>query len=273
MTVAADKSKFTEEAVHDVMVNIIYGGLLAVMVIFFFLADIASDDYIGDGDSNLDCGDVPVHGGTEIHPEFHDVAGAVAGCGVVDRRCHCCDREYIPALVYGKKPAVAAYDATTEIALAVLATTLTMMVVFVPVAFMKGIVGQFFYAFGMTVAVSVAVSLFVAFTLTPMLSSRWLKEEHEFHQATKNPVYRFTNWWNGIFEKLNLILQKAVGFALNRRALVVTAAVLTFVGSLTIVPMIGTEFVPEYDRGEFFVSFKTSPGTSLVATSDLSRGY
>ncbi len=272
ITVAADKSKFTEEAVHDVIVNIIYGGLLAVIVIFFFLADTRATIISAIAIPTSIVATFLFMGALNFTLNFMTLLALSLAVGLLIDDAIVVIENIYRHLSYGKKPAVAAFDATSEIALAVLATTLTIIVVFVPVAFMKGIVGQFFYAFGITVAVSVAVSLFVAFTLTPMLSSRWLKEEHEFHQATKNPVYRFTNWWNGIFEKLNLILQKAVGFALNRRALVVTAAVLTFVGSLTIVPMIGTEFVPEYDRGEFFVSFKTAPGTSLVATSDLCTG-
>jgi HAE1 family hydrophobic/amphiphilic exporter-1 len=79
-------------------------------------------------------------------------------------------------LSMGKSPVQAALDGTKEIGMAVAATTFSIMVVFLPVAFMSGIIGRFFYQFGLTVAFAILVSLFVAFTLTPMLSSRMLKE-------------------------------------------------------------------------------------------------
>ncbi len=272
VTVAADKSKFTEEAVHDVIINIIYGGVLAVIVIFFFLADIRATIISAIAIPTSIIATFLFMGLLNFTLNFMTLLALSLAVGLLIDDAIVVIENIYRHLSYGKKPADAAFDATSEIALAVLATTLTIIVVFVPVAFMKGIVGQFFYAFGITVAISVAVSLFVAFTMTPMLSSRWLKGEHEFHAVTKNPIYRFTNWWNGIFERMNGVLQRAVHYALNHRVLVVSVALIAFIGSLFIVPMIGTEFVPEYDRGEFFVAFKSSPGTSLVATSELVRG-
>ncbi len=271
ITIATDKSKFTEEAVHDVIVNIIYGGLLAVIVIFFFLADTRATIISAIAIPTSIVATFLFMGALNFTLNFMTLLALSLAVGLLIDDAIVVIENIYRHLSQGKKPAAAAYDATSEIALAVLATTLTIIVVFVPVAFMKGIVGQFFYAFGITVAVSVAVSLFVAFTMTPMLSSRWLKEEHEFHTATKNPIYRFTNWWNGIFERMNAVLQRGLGFALRKRALVVTAAILTFVGSLLLLPLIGTEFIPEYDRGEFFVAFKAAPGTSLQATAELSK--
>ncbi len=206
ITIAADKSKFTEEAVHDVIVNIIYGGLLAVIVIFFFLADVRATIISAIAIPTSIVATFLFMGALNFTLNFMTLLALSLAVGLLIDDAIVVIENIYRHLAQKKKPAEAAFDATSEIALAVLATTLTIVVVFVPVAFMKGIVGQFFYAFGITVAISVAVSLFVAFTLTPMLSSRWLREEHEFHQATRNPVYRFTDWWNGIFEKLNVIL-------------------------------------------------------------------
>ena len=153
-----------------------------------------------------------------------------------------------------------------------LATTFSLVVVFVPVAFMQGIVGRFFFSFGMTVAVAVMVSLFVAFTLTPMLSSRFLREEHAHHEGTKNPVYMLTNVWNDFFDKLNVWYQSTIRYALSHRLLIILIAVVAFFGSFFLVPLIGTEFLPQYDRGEFWVSFKAGPGTTLEETAKLVEG-
>ncbi len=272
IVIATDNSKFTEEAVHDVVVNIIYGGILAVIVIFFFLADTRATIISAIAIPTSIIATFLFMGALNFTLNFMTLLALSLAVGLlIDDAIVVIENIYRHS-AYGKKPGEAAYDATSEIALAVLATTFTIIVVFVPVAFMKGIVGRFFYAFGITVAVSVAVSLFVAFTLTPMLSSRWLRGEHEFHKATKNPIYRFTNWWNQLFERLNDYLQVAVRYALTHRGVVVGAALLTFVGSLMLVPLIGTEFIPEYDRGEFFVAVKSAPGTSLDGTARLTAG-
>ncbi len=271
IAIAADNSTFTEEAVHDVVMNIIYGGVLAVIVIFFFLADTRATIISAVAIPTSIIATFLFMGWLGFTLNFMTLLALSLAVGLLIDDAIVVIENIYRHFAMGEKPADASERATGEIALAVLATTFTIVVVFVPVAFMKGIVGRFFYSFGLTVAASVLVSLFVAFTLTPMLSARRLKEEHA-HKNTRNPIYRFTNWWNGLFDRLNVLVQKIVRFSLQHRLLVLMLATVTFIGSLFLVPLIGTEFVPQYDRGEFFVAFKAAPGTSLAGTAKLAEG-
>jgi len=164
---------------------------------------------------------------------------------------------------FGKDAMQAAYDGTREIALAVLATSLSLMVIFLPVAFMGGLVGRFFSSFGLTVAFSIAMSLFVSFTLTPMLCSRFLVLEHS--EGPDSPAasssksgwaYRFVDTFYGV----------ALRWAMRHRFLMVAACVLIFFSTVPISMALGVNLVPRDDQAEFQVSFITPEGYSLERT-------
>ncbi|SHG38384.1 efflux RND transporter permease subunit [Massilia sp. CF038] len=168
-------------------------------------------------------------------------------------------------LAMGKSHLQAAYDGTNEIGLAVMATTFAIVAVFIPVAFMNGIIGRFFLQFGITVAVAVLVSLFVSFTLDPMLSSVW-----------RDPVkdrFKYVPWLGALMEKVEHGIErmhvwygKVLGLAMRWRKSTLTLALLSFVGSLALVPMIGGEMMPETDQGFIQMQFKTAVGSSLEYT-------
>jgi hydrophobe/amphiphile efflux-1 (HAE1) family protein len=168
-------------------------------------------------------------------------------------------------LAMGKRHYQAAKDGTHEIGLAVMATTFAIVAVFVPIAFMSGIVGRFFFQFGITVAVAVLVSLFVSFTLDPMLSSVW-----------HDPVdgrFRRVSWLGGLMariergvEWLHGIYGSLLAWSLAHRGKVLLIAVASFVGSFFIVPLVGTEFIPEVDRSWTSLRLNTPIGSSLEYT-------
>ena len=133
-------------------------------------------------------------------------------------------------LEHGEDHMAAARNGTAEIGLAVLATSLSIMAVFVPVAFMKGIVGRFFFQFGMTVAFAVLVSLFVSFTLDPMLSSRWVDPDVE-RKGKRHAVARVLDRFNGWFDRTADRYKSLVGWALDHRKAVVGIATAAFVGA------------------------------------------
>jgi HAE1 family hydrophobic/amphiphilic exporter-1 len=166
----------------------------------------------------------------------------------------------------GRDHFTAAGVGTREIVLAVLATTLSIAAVFVPVAFMGGIVGRFFYQFGITVAWAVMVSLFVSFTLTPMLSAWWGVEPHHGDSRNANFVTRgivaFNRWFDNQAEKYRGV----VGWALNHRKSTLGIAAAAFVGSFMLFPLIGGGFMPNSDNSEFVVQFETPEGSSLTYT-------
>ncbi|MGO4475530.1 efflux RND transporter permease subunit [Massilia sp. 2TAF26] len=162
----------------------------------------------------------------------------------------------------GKSHARAAEDGTNEIGLAVMATTFAIVAVFVPIAFMKGIIGRFFLQFGITVAVAVLVSLFVSFTLDPMLSSVW-----------PDPVkdrFKYVPWLGRLMARIDVGIDrvhgwyaKVLGFSLAWRKSTLAFAFAVFAGSLLLVPMIGGEFVPQVDDGYVQLNFKVPVGSSL----------
>jgi len=170
----------------------------------------------------------------------------------------------------GENRVDAAKNGTAEIGLAVMATTFSIVVVFLPVAFMSGIVGRFFYQFGMTIAVAVLVSLFVAFTLTPMLSSKLLQKEKPVRKESRNPITRVLYLWNYIFKKFGNLYGRTLAWTLKHRFLTISAAVVGFVLSIIMAGMfLSNEFLPQSDRSEMYVTFEVMPGSSLERTSEL----
>jgi hydrophobe/amphiphile efflux-1 (HAE1) family protein len=168
-------------------------------------------------------------------------------------------------LAMGKSHLRAAYDGTNEIGLAVMATTFAIVAVFVPVAFMDGIIGRFFLQFGITVAVAVMVSLFVSFTLDPMLSSVW-------RDPVKNR-FKYVPWLGRLMEKVEHGIEalhgsygKVLGLALNWRKSTLTLALALFAGSIMLMGLVGKEMMPQTDRGFIQMRFKTEVGSSLEYT-------
>ena len=167
----------------------------------------------------------------------------------------------------GKSHLQSANDGTNEIGLAVMATTFAIVAVFVPVAFMQGLIGRFFLQFGVTVAVAVLVSLFVSFTLDPMLSSVW-----------RDPAqgrFRRLPWLGRLMEQIerridqvHVLYGRILEFALGWRKSTLAAAVILFFCSLALVPMIGGEMFPAVDRGYIALAFKTPVGSSLAYTDN-----
>ncbi|EHQ91156.1 efflux RND transporter permease subunit [Desulfosporosinus youngiae] len=163
----------------------------------------------------------------------------------------------------GKTPFQAAKEATAEIGLAVLATTLTIVAVFMPVAMMKGIIASYMREFGLTVSFSVLISLFVSFTLVPMLAAKYLKGEEE--QGAKNPglLGRFLEWFDQLFEKLGRGYAKFLDLVLNHRLMVVVVAGGLLALSVAIMPLLGTTFIPAEDKGQITITAALDAGVSL----------
>ena len=166
-------------------------------------------------------------------------------------------------LAMGKGHRQAALEGTDEIGLAVLATTLAICAVFIPVAFMTGIIGKVFFQFGITVAVAVLVSLFVSFTLDPMLSSVW-KDPAEGRFARLPRLGRWLDVKERQIDRLHALYDGLLRTTLRRRKTTLAVATLVFVGSLALTPLVGGEFMPRTDEGVFTLKIKTPVGTSLT---------
>ena len=178
----------------------------------------------------------------------------------------------------GKDPHRAALDGTNEIGLAVLATTLSIVAVFLPIGFMGGIIGKFFHEFGVTIVAAVLISMFVSFTLDPMLSSVWHDpaihaegqpvERRSLYDRTlgrlTGTVDRFSHWLGDTYQDI-------LGWSLRHRLATLAIAAGSLVASFGILPLLGTEFVPKADFAETYVSFYTPMGSSLETTEAKAR--
>ncbi len=173
----------------------------------------------------------------------------------------------------GKSPFKASLDGTEEIGLAVLATTLSIVAVFMPIGFMGGIIGKFFHEFGITIVAAVLISMFVSFTLDPMLSSIWHDPSIEAHGRHSAPVTlydktigRVTGWFDHATDLLVDTYQTILRWALVHKLKTLALALVIFVVSIFMVPLLGTEFVPKADFSETSLNFYTPVGSSLEVT-------
>ena len=178
----------------------------------------------------------------------------------------------------GKDAHRAALDGTHEIGLAVLATTLSIVAVFLPIGFMGGIIGKFFHEFGITIVAAVLISMFVSFTLDPMLSSVWHDPSIHAHGQRTEPVTfydktigRVTGWFDRMQDELSETYQGALRWSLAHKLSTMALALAVFVGSVFMLPLLGTEFVPKADFSETSLSFHTPVGSSLQATEAKTR--
>ena len=177
----------------------------------------------------------------------------------------------------GKSARQAALDGTEEIGLAVLATTLSIVAVFLPIGFMGGIVGKFFHEFGLTIVAAVLISMFVSFTLDPMLSSIWNDPQaHGAHHGRPVTLYdrtlgritahfeRFTGWLSDAYQAI-------LRWALVHKLGTLAFALATFVASFFVIPILGAEFVPKADFSETQINFYTPVGSSIELTEQRAR--
>jgi multidrug efflux pump subunit AcrB len=158
-------------------------------------------------------------------------------------------------------PAEAAVEGTKEVGMAVLATSLSLIAVFLPVAFMAGIVGRFMHSFGVTMAIAIAVSLVVSFTLTPMMSARWLRPEDLSHEASTRE--------HGFYAKIEGVYLAMLDWSMHHRWVIVTAMVIAL---LSIVPLgmaVNKNFLPSDDESQFQVQARAPEGSSLQTTQTI----
>ncbi|MFL5593065.1 MAG: efflux RND transporter permease subunit [Gemmatimonadaceae bacterium] len=167
----------------------------------------------------------------------------------------------------GKDHMTASHEGTDEIGLAVAATTFSIVAVFVPVAFMYGVAGQWFKPFALTIASSVLVSLFVSFSLDPMLSAYWADPQVEAHER-RNPIARTLDRFNQWFNRMAIKYKGLIAWALDHRVAMVLIAIGSFVGALALpaVGLVGASFFGAEDQSEVNIAIETPPGSNLAYT-------
>jgi HAE1 family hydrophobic/amphiphilic exporter-1 len=265
--VVRDGSLFIRDAVHDVQTTLVIGGLLTVLIVFCFLNSWRSTVITGLTlpVSVISAFIVMNFGGMTLN--IMTLMALSLAIGLLIDDAIVVRENIVRHLERGEDHMTAARDGTSEIGLAVTATTLSIVAVFVPVAFMKGIVGRFFFHFGLTVAFAVLVSLFVSFTLDPMLSSRWVDPDVG-RRGRRHVVARVLDRFNAWFDRSADGYRRVVGWVLDHRAVVVAVAAAAFLGGLAALARLESEFMPGHDQSEFEVSFRTAPSASIEETRD-----
>jgi hydrophobe/amphiphile efflux-1 (HAE1) family protein len=257
-----DDSQFIEETVKQVQEHIIFGGLMAVLVIFLFMRDWRSTliSALALPTSVVSTFFFMYLAGFTFNMLTLMALSLVIGILIDDAVVV---RESIYRhMEHGEDQVTAARRGTSEIGLAVMATTFTILAVFLPVGFMTGIVGQFFKSFALTIAFAVAMSLVVAFTLDPMLSSRLVRYITP-EERTGTRAGRLFERWGRAYDALDRRYHSVLGWALDRPWQTLGLAALVFAASLGTLKVLGTEFIPVEDRGEFQVIVDLPAGTSF----------
>ena len=266
LSILSDQSKFVKASVDGVKRTIIEGGLLTVFIVFLFLSSWRSTVITA---LTLPISVVATF--TALYAFGFTLNNltlmALSLCiGLLIDDAIVVRENIVRHLAMGKSHKQAALEATQEIGLAVLATTLAIVAVFAPVAFMGGIIGLFFFQFGLTVVVAVMISLFVSFTLDPMLSSVWA--DPEGNRFKRLPwLGRFLGWFDRQMEAFQHFYERVIRWALGHRKTVLFAALAMFAGSMALFPLIGSEFVPKDDQSEFGMRLETPVGSSLEYTA------
>jgi len=260
-----DASIMIRDSVRDVEETLILGGLLTILIVFCFLNSWRSTVITGLTLPISVISSFSVMNFLGMTLNVMTLMALSLAIGMLIDDAIVVRENIVRHLERGEDHFTAAREGTSEIGLAVLATTMSVIAVFVPVAYMKGIVGRFFFQFGITVAFAVLVSLFVSFTLDPMLSSRWVDPDIE-RKGKRHFLARLLDHFNHWFDRTADGYRGVIGWAIDHRKTVLVLATAAFFGGLGLFSLLQNEFFPNFDKGEFQLNFKSAPDASIEET-------
>lgn len=261
LDIAVDMSLFIKRSVDEVKHHLVVGGLLAVFTVLIFLLNFRSTFISAMVLPTSIMATFMMMAVMGFTLNFITLMALTLAIGLLIDDAIVVQENIMRHVQEGKPAAWAAEFATKEIGLAVLATTLSVVAVFLPMAYTKGIIGRFFFPFGMTVSFAVLISMCVSFTLDPMLSSRLLRR-----QVHMNAIFRTLE---ATFQAAERGYERLLGWCLRHRWLVVGLAVGCFVASFGLGKSIRSEFVPQEDQSEFEIIAKAPLGSPLARTRDI----
>ncbi|EOQ65294.1 hypothetical protein F935_00138 [Acinetobacter calcoaceticus ANC 3811] len=260
--VVADSSKGIRASIKDVTRTIIEGAVLAVLIVLLFLGSFRSTVITGLTLPITLLGTLTFIWAFGFSINMMTLLALSLSIGLLIDDAIVVRENIVRHTELGKDHVTAALEGTKEIGLAVLATTLTIVAVFLPVAFMGGLIGRFFYQFGVTVSTAVLISMFISFTLDPMLSAHWKDPV----KKKDNWLQRFFNHISNLLDRLTHVYEKLLKLALRFRFITVIIAIASLFAALGLSKLIGTEFVPTPDKGEVRIQFETPVDASLEYT-------
>jgi HAE1 family hydrophobic/amphiphilic exporter-1 len=260
--ILSDQSVFIKQAISSIQTHLIEGSLLAAVVIFLFLTNIRTTliAAIAIPTSIVSTFGLMRVMGFTLNQLTMLALTLMVGV-VVDDAIIVLENIYRFMEEKDMKPIEAAMKGTKEIGLAVMATTFSLLAVFVPIGFMGGIVGRFMSSFGLTAASAIAISLLVSFTLTPMLCSRFVRKESRARSSKESRL----------FEPIDRFYTSALRWAMGHRRTVAALCLLVVTSIVPLFLAVPINFMPQDDRSEFQVSIRAPEGTSLAATDSITE--
>ncbi len=261
LDVVYDNSGVIRTSTHAVLEHLVLGAFLAVVIVLMFLGDPRSTVIAAFAIPISIIGTFAVMYAFGFTLNFLTLLALALAVGLVIDDAIVVIENIHHQIQKGLKPFPAAVAGTREIGLAVLATTLALMSVFIPVSFMQGIIGRFLRSFGLTMAAAIGVSLIVSFTLTPMLASRWLKRHDP--NAPPGLLTRFVDAFYTPIERGYVALLR---FAMKHRWVVVLACVGALLSLVPVGKRLTGSFIPTNDKAQFQVSMRAPEGTSVAET-------
>src|SRR6056297_1522693 len=255
---AMDQSEFIQDSINSVSRNAVLGGLLAVIILFLFLRNVSSTIIIATAMPISIIGTFILMYFADVNLNVISLGGLALGVGMlVDNAVVVLENIYRYRSM-GEGKIEAAREGASEVGMAIAASTITTVVVFLPIVFVEGMAGQLFKDLALTVAFSLIASLMVALTLIPMLASKILKIKPKELERNKK---------DGRIKK---IYRGALSRALKHRWVFVVLLIVLLAGSFALVPQLGFEFMPNTDQGAFSVSYELPVGTALSRSNEVS---
>jgi hydrophobic/amphiphilic exporter-1 (mainly G- bacteria), HAE1 family len=266
-----DQSSYIRDNIADVWNAIIFGGFLALLITYLFLRNFRATVIGGLCIPTSIIATFFIMKVMDFTLNNMSLMALSLAVGILIDDAIVVIENIFRHIEMGQTPFHAAREATEELTLAILATSLSLMAVFVPIGNMGETIGQYFKQFGLTVAFAVAFSTIVAFSLTPMVSAYWIKAEDEASVSRERThfVQRALDKFEAGFQSVREMYNSLMQWALARPKKIVAAGVVSLLLNLLLLPFVGTEFQPTYDSGEFSVNVKAPIGTSLKKTVEL----
>ena len=263
LKIIVDSSDSIRASIADVARTIVEGGILAILIVLLFLGSLRSTIITGLTLPIALLGTLTFVWAFGFTINTMTLLGLSLSIGLLIDDAIVVRENIVRHVEMGKDHVTAALEGTQEIGLAVMATTLTIVAVFLPVAFMGGIIGRFFFEFGVTVSTAVIISMLVSFSLDPMLSAHWQQRQT---QKPPSRIKGFFVWISNKLDSLSHVYEKVLRWALRFRGITVLIAIGSLVAAMLLAKLVGTEFVPIPDKGEMRIRFETPADSSLQYT-------
>lgn len=265
---AVDQSEYIRRSISNVIRVVLIGAVLAVLVLFLFLGSFSSTLIISTAIPISVIAALALMYFRSMTLNIVTLGGMALGVGMMVDNAIVILENIFRYRRLGEAPAEAALIGSREVSGAITAATLTTLVVFLPVIFVEGLAAIIFESLAWTVAFALVASLVVALTVIPVLSARTLTLEQNFKTNLFSSPLKKTQ---DFLQKIYLFYGRMLEWALSRRGLVVALVFGTLLASLPLVPLIGSEFLPEEDSGMIFINLELPVGSSLTET-DLVAG-